>query len=132
MIKVAGYCRVSTDSDDQVNSFESQKQYFRTYIENHPDWELYEIYADEGITGTSTKKRTQFNRMIHDAYRGNFRLIITKEVSRFSRNILDTIRYTRELRDIGIGVIFLSDRINTLEPEAEMLLSFLASLAQEA
>lgn len=131
MIKVAGYCRVSTDSDDQVNSFESQKQYFRAYIENHPDWELYEIYADEGITGTSTKKRTQFNRMIHDACLGKFRLIITKEVSRFSRNILDTIRYTRELRDIGIGVIFLSDRINTLEPEAEMLLSFLASLAQE-
>ena len=131
MTKVASYCRVSTDKTDQSNSFETQQRYFREYIQNHPDWELYEIYADEGITGTSTKKRTQFNRMINDAYEGRFQMIITKEVSRFSRNILDTITYTRELRAIGIGVIFASDRINTLDPEAEMLLSFLASLAQE-
>ena len=131
MIRVAGYCRVSTDGADQVNSFESQQRYFRAYIQSHPGWELSEIYADEGISGTSTKKRTQFNRMMGDAYEGQFQMIITKEVSRFSRNILDTIRYTRELREIGIGVIFASDRINTLEPEAEMLLSFLASLAQE-
>ena len=131
MIKVASYCRVSTDKEDQANSFEAQKRYFCDYIRSHPDWELYEIYADEGITGTSTKKRTQFNRMISDAYEGRFHIIITKEVSRFSRNILDTIAYTRELRGIGVGVIFANDRINTLEPEAEMLLSFLASLAQE-
>lgn len=131
MVKVAGYCRVSTDKDDQANSFESQQCYFREYISNHPDWELYEIYADEGITGTSTKKRTQFNRMINDAYNGRFHMIITKEVSRFSRNILDTISYTRELKAIGIGVIFATDRINTMESEAEMLLSFLASIAQE-
>lgn len=131
MIKVAGYCRVSTDKEDQANSFETQKRYFREYIQNRPDWELHEIYADEGITGTTTKKRTQFNRMINDAYDGKFRMIITKEVSRFSRNILDTIAYTRELRAIGIGVIFATDRINTLEPEAEMLLSYLASMAQE-
>ena len=131
MIKVAGYCRVSTDKDDQLNSFEAQKRYFRDYIENQPEWELYEIYADEGITGTTTKKRTQFNRMIGDAYEARFQMIITKEVSRFSRNILDTIAYTRELRAIGIGVIFATDRINTLEPEAEMLLSYLASMAQE-
>lgn len=131
MIKAASYCRVSTDKDDQANSFESQQRYFRAYIQSHPDWEFYKIYADEGITGTSTKKRVQFNRMIADAYEGKFQMIITKEVSRFSRNILDTIAYTRELRAIGIGVIFANDRINTLEPEAEMLLSFLASLAQE-
>lgn len=131
MIKVASYCRVSTDKDDQANSFEAQKRYFREYIESHPDWELYEIYADEGITGTTTKKRTQFNQMINDAYEGKFQMIITKEVSRFSRNILDTIAYTRELKAIGIGVIFATDRINTLEPEAEMLLSYLASMAQE-
>lgn len=131
MIKVASYCRVSTDKDDQANSFETQKRYFREYIESHPDWELYEIYADEGITGTTTKKRTQFNRMINDAYEGKFQMIITKEVSRFSRNILDTIAYTRELKAMGIGVIFVTDRINTLEPEAEMLLSYLASMAQE-
>ena len=131
MIKVASYCRVSTDKDDQANSFETQKRYFREYIESHPDWELYEVYADEGITGTTTKKRTQFNRMINAAYEGKFQMIITKEVSRFSRNILDTIRYTRELKAIGIGVIFATDRINTLDPEAEMLLSYLASMAQE-
>lgn len=131
MIKVASYCRVSTDKDDQANSFETQKRYFREYIESHHDWELYEIYADEGITGTTTKKRTQFNRMVGDAYKGKFQMIITKEVSRFSRNILDTIAYTRELKAIGVGVIFATDRINTLEPEAEMLLSYLASMAQE-
>ncbi len=131
MIKVAGYCRVSTDKSDQANSFETQQRYFREYIGRNPHWELHEIYADEGITGTSTKKRTQFNRMIQDAWEGKFQLILTKEVSRFSRNILDTISYTRELKAMGIGVIFLTDNINTLEPEAEMLLSFLASLAQE-
>ena len=131
MIPVAAYCRVSTDRDDQANSFRAQQQYFRDYIRNRPDWQLYEIYADEGITGTSTRKRTQFNRMMADAYAGRFRFLLTKEVRRFSRNILDTIRYTRELKDLGIGVVFLNDRINTLEPEAEMLLSFLASLAQE-
>ena len=105
MIKVASYCRVSTDSEDQANSFASQQRYFREYIQRHPDWELYEVYADEGITGTSTKKRTQFNRMINDAYSGKFKMIITKEVSRFSRNLLDTIAYTRELKALGIGVI---------------------------
>ncbi len=131
MIKVAGYCRVSTDGADQANSFEAQQRYFREYIQSHPGWELFEIYADEGISGTSTKKRTQFNRMMGDAYEGQFQMIITKEVSRFSRNILDTIAYTRELKEIGIGVIFAIDRINTLEPEAEMLLSYLASMAQE-
>ena len=131
MIKVASYCRVSTDKSDQANSFETQQSYFLEYIQNTPDWELYKTYADQGITGTSTKKRTQFNNMINDAYAGKFRMIITKEVSRFSRNILDTIAYTRELRSMGVGVIFLNDRINTMEPEAEMMLSLLASLAQE-
>lgn len=131
MIKVAGYCRVSTDRDDQANSFETQKAYFREYIQREPDWALYEIYADEGITGTSTKRRVQFNRMMNDAYEGKFQMIITKEVSRFSRNILDTIAYTRELRGMGIGVIFATDRINTLEPEAEMLLSYIAAQSQE-
>ena len=131
MLKVASYCRVSTDKEDQANSFESQKRYFREYIKQHPDWELHEIYADEGISGTTTKKRAQFNRMMADAYEGRFRMIITKEVSRFSRNILDTIAYTRELKAMGIGVIFATDRINTLEPESEMLLSYLASMAQE-
>ncbi len=131
MIKVAGYCRVSTDKDDQANSFETQKAYFREYIQRNPDWELYEIYADEGITGTSTRKRKEFNRMMNDAYEGKFQMIVTKEVSRFSRNILDTIAYTRELRAMGIGVIFATDRINTLEPESEMILSYIAAQSQE-
>lgn len=131
MISVAGYCRVSTNSEDQANSFESQKKFFREYIGQHSDWELCDIYADEGITGTSTKKRLQFNRMMNDAYCKKFQLIITKEVSRFSRNILDTISYTRELKALGIGVIFMSDGFCTLDPDAELRLSIMGSIAQE-
>ena len=131
MIKVAGYCRVSTDKEDQANSYVSQQRFFREYIERHPDWELHEIYADEGITGTSTKKRTQFNRMMNDAYNNAFKLIMTKEVSRFSRNILDTITYTRELKALGIGVLFMSDGFSSLDPDAELRLSIMGSIAQE-
>ncbi len=131
MIKVASYCRVSTDKDDQANSFEAQQRYFKEYIERQSDWELYDVYADEGITGTSTKKRAAFHRMIHDAHMGRFRLILTKEVSRFSRNILDTIAYTRELRQLGVGVLFMNDGINTLDPDAELRLSIMGSIAQE-
>ena len=131
MIKVASYCRVSTDRDDQANSFESQQRYFKEYIDRQPDWELYEVYADEGITGTSTKKRAAFNRMIADAHLGKFQLILTKEVSRFSRNILDTITYTRELKALGVGVLFMNDGISTLEPDAELRLSIMGSIAQE-
>ena len=131
MIKVAGYCRVSTDSEDQMNSFQSQKMFFRDYIQQHPEWDLYEIYADEGISGTSTKKRVQFNRMINDAYRGKFKMIITKEVSRFSRNLLDTIAYTRELKAFGVGVIFMNDGFTSLDPDSELRLSIMASIAQE-
>lgn len=131
MIYVAGYCRVSTDQEDQANSFDAQQRYFREYIRGHPGWALYDIYADEGITGTSTKKRTQFNRMISDAYQRKFQLILTKEVSRFSRNILDTIAYTRELKAMGIGVQFMMDGINTLNPDAELYLAIMASMAQE-
>ena len=131
MIKVASYCRVSTDRDDQANSFESQQRYFKEYIDRQPDWELYEVYADEGITGTSTKKRAAFNRMIADAHLGKFHLILTKEVSRFSRNILDTITYTRELKALGVGVLFMNDGISTLEPDAELRLSIMGSIAQE-
>lgn len=131
MMKAASYCRVSTDRDDQANSFESQQRYFREYIDRQPDWELYQVYADEGITGTSTKKRAAFNRMIADAHMGKFQLILTKEVSRFSRNILDTISYTRELKALGVGVVFLNDGINSLEPDAELRLSIMGSMAQE-
>lgn len=131
IIRVAGYCRVSTEKADQTNSFAAQQRYFRTYIARQPGWALCEIYADEGITGTSTRKRAEFNRMIEDARLGRFHLIVTKEVSRFSRNILDTIAYTRELKRLGIGVLFMNDGINTLEPDAELRLSIMASIAQE-
>lgn len=131
MISVATYCRVSTDQVDQANSFEAQKRYFKEYIDRQPDWTLYAVYADEGISGTSTKKRVQFNRMLQDAREGKFQLILTKEVSRFSRNILDTIAYTRELKALGVGVLFMNDGISTLDPDAELRLSIMGSIAQE-
>ena len=129
--RVAAYCRVSTDNDDQANSFESQQRYFRQYIERNPDWELYAIFADEGISGTNTKKRKEFNRMIECAKNGDFDLIITKEISRFARNTLDSIFYTRDLKKHGVGVIFLNDNINTLDGDAELRLAIMSSIAQE-
>ena len=129
--RVAAYCRVSTDKDDQANSFESQQRYFRQYIERNPDWELYAIFADEGISGTNTKKRKEFNRMIACAKNGDFDLIVTKEISRFARNTLDSIFYTRDLKKHGVGVIFLNDNINTLDGDAELRLAIMSSIAQE-
>ena len=126
MIQVAAYCRVSTDKEDQANSFETQQRYFREWIDRNPEWMLQEIYADEGISGTNTKKRTQFNRMIRAAREGKIDLIITKEVSRFARNTVDTLEYTRELRKRGIGVLFLNDNINTkLLQQLQQTLSYL-------
>ena len=127
----ACYCRVSTDKADQANSFAAQQRYFSEYICRQPDWTLYQIYADEGVTGTSTKNRVRFQQMIDDAVAGNFQLILTKEVSRFSRNILDTIRYTRLLKAAGVGVLFMNDGIYTMDPDAELRLSIMASIAQE-
>lgn len=129
--RVAAYCRVSTDNEDQANSFESQQRYFKQYIERNPDWELYEIFADEGISGTNTKKRKEFNRMIACAKNGDFDLIITKEISRFARNTLDSIYYTRDLKKHGVGVIFMNDNINTLDGDAELRLAIMSSIAQE-
>ncbi len=131
MTYVAAYCRVSTDKEDQNNSFVAQQQYFKQYIQQQKDWVLSEIYADEGISGTSTIKRTQFNRMMEDARTGKFSLLLTKEVSRFARNILDAITYTRELKSLGIDVIFMTDGIHTQDADAELRLSILGSLAQE-
>lgn len=128
---VAAYCRVSTDKKDQIHSFAAQKHYFEEYIKKQDNWKLYKIYADEGITGTSVKKRAEFLQMIEDAKQGEFQLIITKEVSRFARNTLDAIYYTRELRDRGIGVLFLTDGIHTMEADSELRLSILGSIAQE-
>lgn len=104
---------------------------FKEYINRQPDWELYRVYADEGLSGTTTKKRIEFNQMISDAKMGKFKIILTKEVSRFSRNILDTIGYTRELKTLGVGVLFLNDGINTLDSDAELRLSIMGSIAQE-
>jgi DNA invertase Pin-like site-specific DNA recombinase len=131
MKRVAAYCRVSTDKNDQQNSFESQRRYFREYIDREPLWELAGIFADEGVSGTSTKKRKAFNDMFESAKLGNFDLIITKEISRFARNTLDSIHYTRELKKLGVGVIFLNDNINTLDADSELRLTIMSSIAQE-
>lgn len=128
---VAAYCRVSTDQKDQANSFTAQQRFFRELVQRESGWQLYNIYADEGISGTSTKRRLQFLQMMEDARNRKFDLILTKEVSRFARNILDAISFTRELRGLGIGVYFVTDGINTLEPDAELRLSILGSIAQE-
>lgn len=131
MIRAAAYCRVSTDKEDQLNSLESQKRFFYEYINRNLDWELADIYADEGITGTNTRKRYAFHRMLTDAQNHKFDLILTKEISRFARNTLDSIYYTRRLKEFGIGVIFLNDNINTMDADAELRLTILASIAQE-
>ena len=102
MLQVAAYCRVSTDKEDQANSFEAQQRYFREYIQRQPDWELQGIYADEGFSGTSTNKRVEFNKMLHAAELGQIDLIVTKEVSRFTRNTVDALQITRELRRRGV------------------------------
>lgn len=129
--RVAAYCRVSTDNRDQANSFESQQKYFKEYIENHPDWELYEIFADKGVSGTSTKKRKEFLRMIECAKNGHIDLIIAKEISRFARNTVDSIQFTRDLKACGVGVIFVLDNLDTRDPDAELRLTIMASLAQD-
>lgn len=130
-MNVAAYCRVSTDNDDQLNSLDNQTSFFYEYIQRNPKWSLVAIYSDEGVTGTSVEKRVQFNKMIADAKAGKIDLIITKEVSRFARNTVDTLSYTRELRNIGVGVYFINDNINTLENDGEFRLSIMASVAQE-
>lgn len=132
MLRVAPYCRVSTDKDDQANSFESQKLYFEEKIRENPDWELVKIYADEGISGTSTAKRKEFNNMMRDAKDGKIDKIITKEVSRFARNTVDTLQYTRDLKSIGVGVYFCNDNIDTMDDsDGELRLSIMATIAQE-
>ena len=111
-IKAAAYCRVSTDKEEQLSSLESQRKFFAGYIEKSDDWKLAEVYYDEGVSGTSTRHREGFQRMMEDAYAGKFQIIITKEVSRFARNTVDTLSSTRKLRELGIGVLFINDNIN--------------------
>lgn len=130
-LRVAAYARVSTEKDDQANSLASQKNYFANYISNQSNMELSEVYFDEGISGTQTRKRAAFNQMIQDALGGKFNLILTKEVSRFARNTVDTLSYTRKLKEAGVGVIFTIDNIDTRDSDGELRLTIMASLAQE-
>ena len=130
-LRVAAYARVSTDKDDQANSFESQVRYFTEFIEKRDNWKLVKIYSDDGISGTSTHKRDGFNDMIDDVMADKIDFIITKEVSRFARNTVDTLQITRNLREMGVGVYFMLDNINTLDKDGELRLALMASLAQE-
>ena len=129
--KVAAYCRVSTDQEEQLSSYENQVRYYTEIITRNPDYEMVDIYADEGISGTNTKKRDNFNRMIEDCRGGKIDLIITKSISRFARNTLDCLNYVRELKDLGIGIIFEKENINTMDAKGEVLLTILSSLAQD-
>ena len=131
MLRVAAYARVSTEKDDQINSLVNQRRYFEEYIKNHSDWEFAGVYFDEGTSGTQTKKRTGFNQMIDACKAGKIDLIITKEVSRFARNTVDTLAYTRELREYNAGVLFINDNIDTRDNDGEFRLSIMASVAQE-
>lgn len=129
--KVAAYARVSTDSDEQFTSFYSQCKVYEDYIKSKPDWEFVKVYADDGISGTNTKNRVQFNQMIEDALAGKIDLIVTKSISRFARNTLDTISYTRKLKANGIEVYFEKENLWTFDDKAEFLLAIMSSIAQE-
>ena len=130
-LRVTFYARVSTEKDEQINSLENQIQYYTELIQSKPNWIYIEGYIDEGISGTSTKKRDSFNRMIRDAKAGRFDFIITKEISRFSRSTLDSIKYTQELLEHDVGVLFQNDNINTLDSDSEFRLVVMAGVAQD-
>ena len=130
-LRVTFYARVSTDKDEQLNSLENQVQYYTELIQSKPNWTYIPGYIDEGISGTSTKKRDSFLRMIADAKAGQFDFIITKEISRFSRSTLDSIQYTQELLEQDVGVLFQNDNINTLDSDSEFRLVVMAGVAQD-
>ena len=129
-LQVAAYCRVSTEEEEQQSSYEAQCSYYTDKIMTNPEWTMAGIFADEGITGTSTKKRDDFNRMIRKCKKKKIDLILTKSISRFARNTLDTIKYTRMLRAMGIGIYFEKENINTLDMDSEMLITMLGAFAQ--
>lgn len=128
--RVAAYCRVSTDKEQQEHSFETQKEMYTEMIMMKPNWQMAGIYADEGITGTIAKKRPDFMRMIEDCRKGKIDLIITKSVSRFSRNNLDCLLYVRELKEMGIPIIFEKEGVNTLQVSSELLITLFSGLSQ--
>ena len=130
-LRVCFYARVSTDKDEQLHSLKSQISFFNDYISKVPNWHFIGSYIDEGISGTSVNKREEFLRMIEDAKNHKFDLILTKEISRFSRSTLDSIKYTQELLQDGVGVYFLNDNINTILPDSELRLTMMSSIAQD-
>ena len=129
--RVAGYARVSTDSDEQFTSYEAQIDYYTQFIMHHSDWEFVKVYTDEGISGTNTKRREGFNQMIADALDGKIDLIVTKSVSRFARNTVDSLVTVRKLKDKGVEVFFEKENIYTLDSKGELLITIMSSLAQE-
>ena len=130
-LRVCFYARVSTDKDEQLHSLQSQISFFNDYISKVPNWIFIGSYIDEGISGTSVNKREEFLKMMNDAKSHKFDLILTKEISRFSRNTLDSIKYTQELLSSGVGVYFLNDNINTILPDSELRLTLMSSIAQD-
>lgn len=131
LLRVAPYCRVSTDKEDQLHSYQSQVQYYTDLVNSREDWILADIYADEGITGTMTKKRESFQKMINDCLDGKIDMVITKSISRFARNTLDTLKYVRMLKEKNIAVFFEEENINTMTMDGELLLTILSSVAQQ-
>lgn len=130
-LRVGYYARVSTDKDDQLNSLENQQKYFEEMIMENKNWTLTRGYIDEGISGTAVKNRDSFLKMIEDATIGKVDLILTKEISRFSRNTVDSIKYTEYLLKNGVIVYFLSDNLNTIQEDSEFRLTIMSSLAQD-
>lgn len=129
-LRVAAYCRVSTEEEEQQSSYEAQCTYYTDKIMTNPEWTMAGIFADEGITGTSTKKREDFNRMIRKCRQKKIDLILTKSMSRFARNTLDSLKYIRALKELGIGIIFEKENINTLEMDTELIITFMSAFAQ--
>lgn len=130
-LRVAAYCRVSTDSDEQATSYDAQVEHYSNFIQKNEEWEFAGIFADDGISGTNTKKREEFNRMISECMEGHIDMIITKSISRFARNTLDCLRYIRQLKEKNIPVFFEKENINTMDSKGEVLLTIMASLAQQ-
>jgi len=129
--KTAGYARVSTDSEEQFTSYEAQVDYYTEYIKSHDDWEFVEVYTDEGVTGTNTKHREGFKRMVAEALAGKLDLIVTKSVSRFARNTVDSLSTIRQLKEKGVECYFEKENIWTFDGKGELLLTIMSSLAQE-
>lgn len=129
-LRVAAYCRVSTDDEEQLTSYEAQQSDYTDKIMTNPDWTMAGLFADEGITGTSTRKRPEFLRMIRQCRQKKIDIVLTKSISRFARNTVDCLNYIRVLRELGIAVIFEKENINTLEADSEMLITILGAFAQ--